>query len=71
MNITNITTIKQNISHIGDLIAIPFFCLLIYYFYNKREKTIIENILFLFSIGGLIADLLFTFFFLKKYKILQ
>ncbi len=63
MNITNIT---KNISHIGDLIAIPFFGVLIYYFYNKREKTIIENILFLFSIGGLIADLFFTYLYFKR-----
>jgi hypothetical protein len=53
----------KNISHIGDIIAIPFFIALIYYFYNINDKNYIEYILFLFSIGGLLADLLFTYIF--------
>ncbi len=58
--------IIKNISHIGDIIAIPFFILLVHYFYNLKNKNIIENILFLFSLGALIADLFFTFLFIRK-----
>jgi len=53
------------IEHIGDILAIPFFTWLCYYFYNKH-RTREENLLFLFSIGGLVADLLFSIRFLKR-----
>lgn len=58
--------IIKYISHIGDIIAIPFFALFIYYFYNINNRNIIENILFLFSVCGLIADLFFTYLFFKS-----
>jgi len=45
---------------IGDFLAIPFFMLLCYYFYLKKNKTIIEKILFLFSLSALIIDTYFT-----------
>ncbi len=65
MNI--IKNIIKNISHIGDIIAIPFFILLTNYFYNIKDKNIIEYILFLFSGFALIADIFFTYlFFIKK-----
>ncbi len=56
----------KNISHIGDIIAIPFFILLVHYFYNINNKNPIEYILFLFSLGALIADLFFTYLFIRK-----
>lgn len=37
-------------SHIGDIIAIPFFLLSSVYFYRKKNKNITENILLLFSL---------------------
>jgi len=52
--------------HYGDMIAIPFFALLSFYFYKKEEKTPIEKILFFFSISGLVADVWFTFIYIKK-----
>lgn len=45
---------------IADILAIPFFILLSYYFYFKKNKTFIEYILFLFSLSGLIIDTYFT-----------
>jgi hypothetical protein len=51
----------MKLSKIGDCIAIPFFLLLALYFYKKKDKTDEEKILFLFSIGGLFADLYFVF----------
>lgn len=47
--------------HYGDLAAIPFFALLVYYFLKKKNKTIIEYILLLFSISGLLFDIYFTY----------
>jgi len=59
---------NKNISHIGDIIAIPFFYLLIIYFYNIKNKNLLEYILLLFSISGFILDILFTIQFLSKYN---
>jgi hypothetical protein len=55
--------------HYGDMIAIPFFALLTYYFYSIEEKTKIEMILYFFSISGLIADVWFTYLYLYKKRI--
>ena len=44
------------------MIAIPFFLLLVIYFYKKPRLTDEEKILALFSFGGLLADLYFVFF---------
>jgi hypothetical protein len=58
----------NNISHIGDVLAIPFFALLCLYFYRIENKTPLEYILFLFSIGGFILDILFTYLYLFRTK---
>ena len=52
------------LSHIGDIFAIPFFALMIFYFYVIENRTTLENILFIFSIFGLIFDIFFTYLFL-------
>ena len=51
-------------THYGDMLAIPFFAGLVYYFYEIEDKTLTEYVLFAFSIGGFFIDLLFTFLFL-------
>ena len=33
-----------NLSHYGDILAIPFFALLVFYFYNIQDKSITEYI---------------------------
>jgi hypothetical protein len=55
---------KSNLSNYGDLLAIPFFLLLVVYFYKKKNRTNFENILFLFAIAGLVLDIFFSFIFL-------
>jgi hypothetical protein len=55
-----------NISHYGDILAIPFFLLLIIYFYNKKNKNCIEYLLLLFGIGGFILDIFYTYIFFKQ-----
>jgi len=58
----------NNFSHYGDILAIPFFALLVYYFYLIENKSIVEYILFYFSISGFILDILYTYIFLKRFK---
>ena len=59
-----LSNIKDYISHYGDILAIPFFALLILYFYQIENKTILEYILFCFSIFGFLLDILFSYYFL-------
>ena len=56
----------NNLSHYGDILAIPFFGLLIIYFYWIENKTTLEYVLFLFSIGGFIMDIYYTYVFITK-----
>ncbi len=52
---------------IGDLFAIPFFALLVLYFYKKQHKTFIEQLLFLFAIFGLLFDIIFSISAVQSY----
>ena len=56
----------KNSSHYGDILAIPFFALLIMYFYKIEQKSKIEYVLLFFSICGFILDILYTYIFLSK-----
>ena len=55
-----------NLSHYGDILAIPFFLLLTIYFYNLEEKTTMEYIFLFFSFSGFILDVLYTYIFFTK-----
>ena len=56
----------KDTSHIGDIVAIPFFGLLIYYFYNIENKSLFEYILYYFCVAGFVLDISFTCLFMKK-----
>lgn len=56
----------KNINRIGDVCAIPFFALMIYYFYNKPNKTNLEIILLLFGVTGFLCDIFFTIMWIFK-----
>jgi hypothetical protein len=60
--------IVNNISHIADILAIPFFALAVIYFYNIENKSNLEYLLLFWSICGLVLDILFTwkFLYIKK-----
>ena len=58
----------KNWSHYGDILAIPFFALLVIYFYNIEHKSIIEYLLLYFSISGFILDIIYTYIFLSSFK---
>jgi len=46
----------KNESHCADILAIPFFVLMVYYFCKKKNRTIIEDVLVLFAVSGLVLD---------------
>ena len=58
--------LTNNLAHYGDMLAIPFFAITFYYFYQIEKKTTLEMLLTLFIGITLIADILFTVIFLKK-----
>ncbi len=58
----------NNLSHYGDILAIPFFGLLAKYFYNIENKSTLEYVLFYFSILGFILDIFYTIIFLSNHK---
>lgn len=58
----------QLLSHYGDFVAIFGFAMLVFYFASKKVRTPFENVLFAFSIGGLIADIVFTLDWLRTHQ---
>jgi hypothetical protein len=60
--------IMNNISHIADILAIPFFALSVIYFYNIENKSNLEYLLLFWSVCGLVLDILFTHQFLYRKK---
>ena len=60
--------IRNNLSNYGDILAIPFFALLVIYFYNIKNKSTLEYVLFYFSIAGFVLDILYTIMFLSNFK---
>ena len=57
--------IIKNLSHYGDILAIPFFALLVIYFYNIKNKSIMEYVLLYFSIAGFVLDIFYTYISMK------
>lgn len=57
----------NNISHIGDIFAIPLFLLTFLYFYEIEEKSLVEYILLFFSLSGLLLDSIFTFIWISRH----
>ena len=47
-----------------DILAIPMFLLMVIYFRNKKDRTNVENVLYLFGLCGLLVDSYFTYTFL-------
>jgi hypothetical protein len=52
----------MKLSRLGDILAIPCFLFLIFYFMRKETLTEEEKVLFAFSITGFFADVYFVFF---------
>lgn len=56
----------ETIVRYGDMLAIPFFLLLIKYFLDKKTLTYTEIILLIFAFIGFIFDLTFSINYLFK-----
>ena len=56
--------IMKDSSHYGDILAIPFFAMLIGYFYKVEHKSGLEYVLLYFSICGFLLDIMYTFLFI-------
>ncbi len=50
----------MNLPRLGDLIAIPLFALMVWYFWSKPSWTQTEAVLGLFAVGGFLADVYFV-----------
>jgi len=69
LKVDYIMKLIHRLSHIGDVLAIPFFALLVVYFYKIEDKNTMEYVLYYFSIVGLIVDTIFTTFLKSGAKI--
>lgn len=56
----------NKLTHIGDILALPFFILLSIYFYKIENKTLLEYLLFLFSVSCFMIDITFLYNWKKK-----
>lgn len=61
---------KEYLSHIGDILAIPFFFILSIYFFQLKNKSFLEYILLIFCVIAFVLDILFTIQFIKNRKII-
>jgi hypothetical protein len=57
----------NKLSHVGDILAIPFWLLLAWYFYNIEHKNLLEYFLLFYVLGAFLCDTFFTYRFLKNY----
>ena len=58
--------LTNKLAHYGDMLAIPFFIITLYYFYLIENKTWMEWLIIVFITNCLIGDILFTYIFLRK-----
>lgn len=58
-------SLVKSLPHLGDIVALPGFALLIWYFSQIPEKTDLEWLLLVFVTGAFIADILFTYLYIK------
>ena len=52
------------IINIADIVAIPMFLLLVIYFVQKKNKTVLELVLLLMVSFGIVIDVCFPIYFL-------
>jgi hypothetical protein len=61
----NYNNFIKNSCHYGDIMAIPFFGLLVMYLYQIPHKTIVEFALLFFAVCGFVLDIFYTYLFLS------
>ena len=52
-----------SLAHYGDIIVIPFWFLLSYYFYQIENRTNLENFLLFISVSVFVLDCVFTYIY--------
>lgn len=56
--------LTNKLAHYGDMLAIPFFTIVLYYFYQLENKTSLEMLIMAFIVIALMCDIAFTVIFL-------
>ena len=52
--------LTNKLAHYGDLLAIPLFTLVFFYFYSMPTKTFFEYFLTIVMLGAVFVDILFS-----------
>jgi hypothetical protein len=56
--------LSNKLAHYGDLLAIPLFTIVFFYFYSIPDKTLFEYFLMLVMLGAVIVDIIFSLIYL-------
>jgi hypothetical protein len=56
----------SKLAHYGDLIAIPFFIISVFYFYQIEHKSLLEIGIMVFLLIALVFDVYCSILFLSK-----
>ena len=62
---------QSDIVHQGDVLAIPFFILLVVYLWRIKKKSLVEYALLAFALVGLIFDFLSTYSYFNPVNIVK
>ena len=54
----------NKLAHYGDMLAIPFYFIVLFYFYQIENKTPLEMLIMAFIFMALLFDVAVTFIFL-------
>ena len=54
----------NKLAHYGDMLAIPFYFIVLFYFYQIENKTPLEMLIMAFIFMALMFDVVVTFIFL-------
>ena len=52
----------NKLARLGDVFAIPCFFVLAIYFIKKKNKSLLEYLLLIFTVTALICDILFVYY---------
>ncbi len=55
----------NKLAHYGDMLAIPCYFIVLFYFYQIENKTLLEMLIMAFIFMALLFDVVVTFIFLN------
>ena len=56
----------KHFAHYADILAVPFFAVAIVYFHRKPERTLTEDILYLFVIVAFLFDVFSAYYVISR-----